>query len=464
MTPKVHASGLAPGVSKAVPPPSGRRQRRACGRLGAGKPPIEGGTTAESPGTVILGSGLAGLSAAVRHPGALVFEATGAAGGLCSSSVVDGFTFDRAGHLWHLADARVRRTVEAWLGGPLRGHRRRAGVLFRGRLLPYPVQLALGRMPADAAAAAGAGLEQVRVGARPAAGETFEEACLRRYGEGLTRLFLAPYQAKLLGRAPREVLAEPFGRFLPDLSVEAMLASLDGDVGYAGYNATFRDVPGGCGRVGDALAAATPGLRLESPVSSLDCGDRAVTAGGTTLRYERLVATLPLPALASLTVDLPAALRETAARLRGAAVVVVNLGVAGPPANGLHWVYVPEPAFPFYRVGSYSSFAPEAAPPGCHSLYVELPAGWWDARPQAVRVPLVLSALERSGLLGDSRRVVAAEVVRLDPAYAVLTAESAPVREALLAWYGARGVVLHGRFARWDYLAMDDVVAASLVM
>ena len=413
---------------------------------------------------MVLGAGLAGLTAAVRHPGAVVMEATGAAGGLCASSVVDGFTFDQAGHLWHLADGRLRRTVEAWLGGPLRAHRRKAGVLFRGRLLPYPVQLALGRMPEDAAGAARAGLEQVRVDARPAPGETFEEACVRRYGEGLTRLFLAPYQAKLLGRAPGEVLAEPFTRFLPDLSVEAMLASLDGERGYAGYNARFWDVPGGCGRVCAGLAAATPGLRLDSPVGGLDCGAREVTAGGVTLRYERLVATLPLPVLASLTLDLPAALRESAACLRGAAVVVVNLGVSGPPANGLHWTYVPEPDFPFYRVGSYSGFAPEAAPPGCHSLYVELPAGWWDARPGAARLPLVLAALEESGLLGDGRRVVAVEVVRLDPAYAVLTRESAAVREALLAWFGAREVVLHGRFARWDYLAMDDVVAASLVM
>ena len=420
-------------------------------------------TVSDDGSTVVLGAGLAGLTAAVRSPGAVVLEAAGRAGGLCASSVVDGFTFDRAGHVWHLADDRVRSTVEAWLGGPLRGHRRRAGVLFRERLLPYPVQLALGRLPAEAAEAARAGLEQVSPGARPPAGETFEQACLRRYGQGLTKLFLAPYQAKLLGRAPGEVLAEPLGRFLPDLTVEAMLASLEGEREYAGYNATFWDVPGGCGRVCDALAAATPGLRLESAVSGLECGGRVVTAGGVTSRYGRLVVTLPLPAVAALTVDLPAPLRAAAARLRGAAVVVVNLGVSGPPASGLHWVYVPEPAFPFYRVGSYSSFAPEAAPAGCHSLYVELPAGWWDGQPRAARLPLVLSALERSGLLGDGSRVVAKEVVRLDPAYTVLTRETAPVREALLAWYGARGVILHGRFARWDYLAMDDVVGASLV-
>ena len=419
---------------------------------------------------MILGAGLAGLTAAARHPGALVLEAACTAGGLCSSSFVDGFTFDRAGHVWHFADTRLRRVVEGSLGGRLRRHRRRAGVQFRGGLLPYPVQLALPWLPPDAAEEVRAGLEDVdsavgaRAASRPAAGETYEDVCLRRYGEGLTRLFLAPYQGKLLGRAPDEVLAEPLARFLPDLTRAAMLAARAGDRPFAGYNGVFWDVPGGCGRVCEALAAAAPGLRLEAEVTGLDCGARIIEAGGRTYRYERLISTVPLPALAAVTRDLPAGLRAAPATLEGSAVVVVNLGVEGSCAFPLQWVYVPDPALPFYRVGSYSSFAQDAAPAGCHSLYVELPAAWWDARPAAERLPAVLAALEDSGLLADGRRVVALETRRLDPAYAVLTRASAATHAALLDWYPARGVVLHGRFARWDYLGMDGVVAASLLL
>ena len=413
--------------------------------------------------TVVLGAGLAGLTAAQRYPGALVLEAASSAGGLCSSSTTQGFTFDRAGHLWHFADPATRALVEAWLGEPLRRHRRRAGVLFRGRTLPYPFQLALHGLPPAAAEAARAGLlEARRRGGREGAGETFAELCSRKYGDGLTRLFLAPYQEKVLGRPLAGVLADPLARFLPDVSIDAMLRSFHGAESFAGYSAVFFYPRGGGGRVCDALAAGTPGLRLRSEVTALDCAGRTVTAGGSELRWERLVATLPLRRLALMTDDLPAELRQGAESLEASAVVVVNLGVSGSPPGDLHWVYVPEAGFPFYRVGCYSNFAAESAPEGCHSLYVEVPAAWWDAQPEPARLPAVLSALESCGLLADRRGVAVVDVVRIDPAYVAPTSAGEAARRALMAWFASRGVILHGRFARWDYLAMDDIVAASL--
>lgn len=419
----------------------------------------------ESRATIVVGAGLAGLTAARRYPGALVLEAAADAGGLCASSASEGFTFDRAGHLWHFADSATRALVESWVGEPLRRHVRRAGVLFGGRVLPYPFQLALGRLPPDAAGVALAGLHEARrCGARARSGETFTDLCTRRYGAGLTDLLLAPYQEKLLGRPLAGVLADPWARFLPEVSINAMLRSLHRDEPFRGYNAVFSYPRGGSGRVCDRLAAGTPGLRLEAEVTAVDCAGRTVTVAGSESRWDRFVATVPLSRLAAMVVDLPDELRRAARSLEAAAVVALNLGVSGPAACDLHWMYIPEREHPFYRVGWYTSFSAGSAPRGCHSLYVELPAGWWDAQPEPARVPAVLSALERCGLLADGRRVVVAEVVRLDPAYAVLTAAGAAARRALMEWFQTRGVILHGRYARWDYSAMDDVAAASLAL
>ncbi len=54
---------------------------------------------------IILGAGLAGLSAAwhlqKRGIDCQVFEKESEVGGLCRSRQIDGFTFDCAGHLLH---------------------------------------------------------------------------------------------------------------------------------------------------------------------------------------------------------------------------------------------------------------------------------------------------------------------------------------------------------------------------
>ncbi len=71
-----------------------------------------------SAGTLVIGGGLAGLSAA-WHLGreATVLEAASVVGGLCRSYRRDGYTFDISGHLLHFRRPGVRRFVAARLPG-----------------------------------------------------------------------------------------------------------------------------------------------------------------------------------------------------------------------------------------------------------------------------------------------------------------------------------------------------------
>jgi protoporphyrinogen oxidase len=69
---------------------------------------------------VILGAGLAGLSAAYQAKkagkAALLFEAQSRPGGLVRSERVNGFTFDYTGHLLHLREPRTQALVNDELG------------------------------------------------------------------------------------------------------------------------------------------------------------------------------------------------------------------------------------------------------------------------------------------------------------------------------------------------------------
>ena len=65
---------------------------------------------------VILGAGLAGLSAAYhakkRGMPHLLFEREGRVGGLVRSERVNGFTFDYTGHLLHMKEERTKQLAE----------------------------------------------------------------------------------------------------------------------------------------------------------------------------------------------------------------------------------------------------------------------------------------------------------------------------------------------------------------
>jgi hypothetical protein len=75
----------------------------------------------------------------------------------------------------------------------------------------------------------------------------------------------------------------------------------------------------------------------------------------------------------------------------------LDVALNGPCNKPLHWVYVPEAQYPFYRVGCYSNFSAAMAPPGKANLYVELA----DRSPpdMATLVPEVARGLVEMGLI-----------------------------------------------------------------
>ncbi len=141
--------------------------------------------------------------------------------------------------------------------------------------------------------------------------------------------------------------------------------------------------------------------------------------------------------------------------LRAVAVLNLNLGVEGRPPRREHWLYVPEPRYPFYRVGIPSNHG-VLAPPGCHTLSVEVsvpvgtpcPRGLWER---------CLDGLEELGLL-RRERIVARVEARVDPGYVVFDEALAPAVAALRAAYAAAGVRLAGRWAEWKYSSMEDAL------
>ena len=415
---------------------------------------------------VVLGAGLTGLSAAFhlrdRRVAAELFERETRPGGACRTVERDGFSFDLTGHLLHLARAESQELLRS-LGvtAALRAHRRRAGVALAGAVTPYPIQINTYRLPREVRRDCLLGFVETRMRPEDPTDEqaSFADWVLSRFGEGFARHFFFPYNRKLYCTDPAELTTEWVGRYVPRPSVADVI---EGSLGLyrkpVGYNATFLyPRRGGIQLLADALAAAGGPLRLGTTVRAVHLGERElVLDSGETVRWDALVATAPLPHLAALTLDLPADLRSTAARLRAVGVVNLNLGVRGPAPRREHWLYVPEERFPFYRVGIPSNHG-SLAPPGCHTLSVEVSV------PTGAPVPVdlaerCLAGLSELGLLRDRSDIEVTEQIRLDPAYVIFDSARPASVAALRDHYRTCGVLLSGRWAEWKYSTMEDAL------
>ncbi len=422
---------------------------------------------------VVIGAGLTGLSAAYHLGGdVLVLEKETGPGGLCRSVAQDGFTFDVTGHLLHLRRPEIRSLVSSLLpGDAFTRIDRRSFVHSHGIFTPYPFQVNTYGLPAEVVAECLTGfIEAVKAGEVPpeeAGAMSFREWALRTFGAGIAKHFMFPYNEKLWLTDLSEMTCEWASWAVPRPSVRDVV---EGALGLSrkafGYNPDFLyPRRGGIRILADALASKVPGVRYGVEVVRVDAARRTITCrsasggGSEEIPYTTLISTMPLPRLLLITSGIAADLASLASSLRAVAVLNVNLGVARPALTDMHWVYFPDPAYPFYRCGFPANFSSEAVPDGCSSIYVELALRSDEGWKEDDVVARCTEGLIRCGILKPGDPIVARRTFYISPAYVVYDRVRRRRLGPALAALADLGIRSAGRYGAWYYNSMEDSLA-----
>jgi len=415
---------------------------------------------------VILGGGLTGISTAfhLRRPWLLV-EKEARLGGHARTDETRGFHFDKTGHWLHLRDPYMKQLVQELLPGELVPVARKARIFSHGVLTRYPFQGNLHGLPPEVVSECL--IDFVRAHNDPRSSEpakNFEDFCLKKFGAGISRHFMIPYNQKLWGVHPREITAEWCSRFVPIPRLEDVIKGAVGDVPpEIGYNVSFLyPRTGGIETLTRALVARLSGgeVALSTPVEKVNLRERTINIGGDTITWRALVATLPLPELVARLVDAPKEIEEAAAKLRCTPVRYLNVATKSSPRADFHWIYVPEEKFPFYRVGIYTNAVPAMAPPGRGSLYVELSDRGPMPKVDDI-MPDVAQALAAAGAINGADDVLFAEIKELKYAYVVFDDNYYSCTDKLIKYFEANEVYPRGRYGSWIYNAMEDSILAG---
>lgn len=443
---------------------------------------------------LVLGAGLAGLSTAA-HLGPLphrIFEREAEAGGLARTVRQGGFLFDFTGHLLHVKTPEVMALVDRLLGDEQVLHRRSAWVRIGEHLVPYPFQVHTHALPPELRLECVLGFaESLHPGLAVPAGSfdqpppserlplsflnvkrprggyalSFDQWTERTFGRGFARHFFRPYNEKNFATDPATLTSDWVSWAIPKPSLEEVLRGAIGPVEREyGYHPRFRyPRAGGIGRLADALAARVGRIETTRSVVAIRGRERvAVLDDGETVRFDRLVASNPLPELVALVDDLPDAVRTAAATLRWCAVTAYNFGLDRPLDHDRHWIYFPDPMIPFHRVGFPSQLTPGMAPDGRGSVCAEV------ARPAAAPPPgaeeerRVLDHLVRAGVIGDPAHVTTSGRQDLPFAYVLFDEARRAALPVIFRALLARGIVPVGRFGSWDYLSMEGTILQGL--
>lgn len=441
---------------------------------------------------LIIGAGLSGLSAAwhLRGHDVLVLEKEREPGGLARSVSEDGFTFDFTGHLLHTRDPQIAALCDRLLGADQVRLERRAFVQHGDRLVPYPFQANIASLPDDVRVECVKGfVETLLPGRAPAPGSfdpparplplsflnvktprgayalSFVDWAKATFGDGFTRHFFEPYNAKNFACDVATISADWVSWAIPKPALEDVLRGAMAVVDKAfGYNPRFvYPASGGIRRLPDAFARELDCVKTTQSVVAIDAVAKvARLADGSTVRYDLLLTTQPLPELIAMTTGLDAAAYAAVRKLRWCSVASFNFGVDGTLGHDRHWVYYPDRALPFYRAGFPTNLTPAMAPPGKTSICAEVAYAPDRFPPNDDDTARVRDGLVACGALDDAGRVTHATRLDLPYAYVLFDDARRAALPVLFEALVARDVIPLGRYGSWNYLSMEDSIAQGI--
>lgn len=418
-------------------------------------------TSSSHTPVAVLGAGLTGMSAAFHLGRAAVphrvFERLQYVGGHAITLEDSGYRFDRTGHLLHLRNPETRALALSWIGDDWVEVQRKSMIWSNGTYTRYPFQANTFGLPPDVAYECLKGFVDAHFAREKAPPQNFEEFCLQHFGEGISRHFMIPYNARLWGVHPSEITADWCSRFVPLPKLEDVIA---GAVGMndreLGYNVRFVYPRLGIGELAKGMARALPHIELGRAPTAIDWKRRELRFEDEVVRYDALVSTAPLASLLKLCKDLPAPVAEAASRLRCTHLYYLDVALNGPCKKPLHWVYVPEAKYPFYRVGCYSNFSSAMAPPGKACLYVELADR--NEPDLGKLLPEVAAGLVEMGLIDVPEAVRFARVRRIDHAYVIFDHHYFASLDAIRPFLEEANIASAGRYGGWNYSSMEDAL------
>ena len=419
---------------------------------------------------IIVGAGLAGLSTAY-HLSATpyrLFEREAEVGGLCRSYRKDGFTFDYTGHLLHFRQPDIKALVERLLAGKLQTHRRKSFIYSHGTYTEYPFQVNTHGLPPEVVRECLLGF--IATLTAPQHGSTdrsFKQWILDNLGEGMAKHFMVPFNEKLWQVSLDELTSDWVSWLVPKPELKDVINGALGIKDKAfGYNPSFQyPAANGIRVLPESFVPALEHLENGTELVEVDTKRRRAlfrrreTGESRSEHYESLVSTIPVPELMRRCVDMPAHLREAAEALRWVSVYNLNVGVAREQVSDKHWLYFPEPEFPFYRIGFPMNFSPELGRPGCSSMYVEMSHRPTEQQSSEQLLARARSGMERAGILRPGDEIVVADVKDLHYAYVYFDRHRARALPAILAELERRGIHSIGRYGAWEHTSMEDALA-----
>jgi UDP-galactopyranose mutase len=409
-----------------------------------------------SEGVYIIGAGPTGLGTAFASKNnSIILEKSETIGGLCRSYDIKGAVFDIGGHSFHTPHPEIRDMMEK-IGLKLYAQERKAWVYHEHELIPYPFQKNYDKLSSAVIKEECARDPGNKTLADSAS--NFEDWVALRFGDGIAKHFMLPYNRKLwarnLSRISTEWVVERVAapkdekQSFSETSGKRMPLQSDTTVAYpaeGGFDEIFKKI---------AENIRSP-IKTNAEVKRISVKDHTINYSGTESVWKTIVSTMPLPLLATIIPEFPEEIRKNIADLEAMSLHVVYLVVDERLRDDIQRIYSAEEWFPAHKTAFNHNSSHSLRQRKLKAIMAEV--SYSKDKPVARNglERTIIDGLCRMEIISNPNKVIHSWIETVPYAYPVYTKHRSALVQAAKQWLEQRGIYSVGRFGSWEYKNAD---------
>lgn len=427
--------------------------------------------------TVILGAGLSGISTAYflqereKYGDIVLLEKENETGGLCRSIRVGDYLYDIGPHILFSKDkemlGQMLDVIDEGKNDLVRSNR----ILYKGRRIQYPFENDLSKLPGEDLDYCIHAFNDNPYGGYEAT--NMLQFFLKTFGEGITNIYLRPYNEKIWKYDPAFMNTSMVER-IPKPADEEIRRSAAGET-VPGYlhqlyfsypkKGGIQAVPDGFKRRLDPDKCTVKTGAEVAAVRKRQTGFEIETASGETFGADVLISTIPVHELVRVYENAGGEIREIAGRLRYNSILIGLVRIPYDLCGDNFAFMIPDRDVIFHRISKMDFLGSEYHRGDAEAAYmVEITYREGDRTDRLGMDGIrdrVASGLCKIGFAHKKEDVEFIDITSYKYAYVIYDLDHARNMTKIRSYFEEQNIVLNGRFGNFEYWNMDRIVRES---
>ena len=413
---------------------------------------------------LILGAGPAGIAAAIRlGKSAKIIDKNNFIGGQSASLEIGEAVFDIGGHSFHTPHPFVKDLVYDSL--EMFEQVRKAYCYSYDTLIPYPFQKSFRQINnADIVDECAKGLESVDSSRHS---ENFKEFISNRFGDGIAKHFMNPYNEKLWARDLTKLDAKWVGERVA--APEGIKEKFDLEGGQRkplqADTVVAYPAKGGFGEIYKALSKKVNAIELGVNVLKIDAKNKIVYAqDGKTYQYDNLISTIPVNELVKITDNISSSVINTVSELEYMSLKCILVAINHPVDTEIQRIYSGDDDNPAHKTAINHNSSDWLRKRNHHGIMGEVSYSEFKFMKRPDLEQWFLDCLLKMNIIKSFDEVMETKVIDVKYAYPVPTHNRVEIMDNARAHLNESSIYSLGRFGEWAYINSDEALARGMIL